>query len=173
MSEFSLEKYVGEWHELVHYESFFQKRSANNYNTTAKYKLLDDGTVDVLNTTYSKGEMITSHGVAHYLGKQNLRVDFDFIDIAKFMTEDSVIPIQVDKSIPNYVIKRIWLDSEDNYSFAVVTDTTTSSLWVLSRKQHPSKENYESVMSYVNKRFEQDKFVMTPHYTSSSSLLSD
>lgn len=164
---FSLEKYVGEWYELVHYASFFQKKGSNNYNTTAKYTLLEDGIVDVMNTTYSNGKMITSHGIGHYLGKLSLRVDFDLTDVAKFMPKDGTEFVEHNKDLPNYIIKKIWIDNEGDYSFAVVTDTTRSTLWVLSKQQHPSQENYEDVMTYVNEHFDKEKFILTPHYSPS------
>ena len=154
-------------YELVHYASFFQKQSDNNYNTTATYTLLKDGALDVVNTTFSDGEKITSHGVAHPLSNdREFRVDFDAPDVAKFLSKEEVGARPVpDPTVPNFIVRRIWLDKHDKYAFALITDADKQSMWVLSREKHPSQRNYQKVMACVNTRYDRSKFLLTPQYT--------
>lgn len=153
---------MGKWFELLHYPSFFQQN--DNYNTTAVYKLLDDGTVDVVNTTFSNSKMITSHGVAKVIERTKLRVDFDLKDVAQFIPSSGVM-MSEDRNEPNYIIDRIFTnDRNKTYAFAVVTNSKKDALWLLSRASHPSKEDFEQVLEYVTANYDRSKFIQTPHY---------
>lgn len=162
---FSLDKYTGLWHELLHTQSFFQK--SDTYNTTAEYTHRKDGSIIVLNTTYVDGKMITSRGIAKQMARPTeFRVDFDFADVAKFAKE-GFKPPSPDKSVANYIIKSIWFDEDDDeesYKFALVTDEKAESVWVLSRVPNPSRAEYEKILAYLTPRFDTSKLVATPHY---------
>lgn len=163
--EFKVEKYVGEWFELLHYPSFFQ--GSDTYNTSARYTIRADGNLNVLNTTFVNGKKITSRGIAKKTVKKNeFRVDFDLADVQKF-DKTGFKPPSMDTSVANYVIKTIWFDTEtkdERYKFVVVTDKTSDSLWVLSRVRNPSRVEYEKILAYLSANFDTKKIVATPHY---------
>ena len=146
MSSFEIKKYLGTWHELAHYPSFFEKNT--NYNTTAKYIMRSDGNIDVLNSTYNNSVLITAKGVAKLTDEElEFRVDFDFGDVAKFPRKEGFKPLSMDRSVPNYIIKNVWSRGPNEpYNFAVVTDGTDDALWVLSRDPRPSKEEYAEII---------------------------
>lgn len=155
-ARFELEKYMGRWYDLLHYPSYFQP--PDTYNTTADYKLLDDGTVDVTNTTYQNSERIQAHGTATVVDDRALYVEFDLPSIVGLTRRKK------DADDANYLIYHIWRDSDNNYAFAVVSNEEKDSLWVLSREAHPSKENYEEVLSYINTHFDLKRVAATPHF---------
>lgn len=66
---------------------------------------------------------------------------------------------------PNYVIDNLWLTCKGCYVFAVVTDPTKQSLYVLSRSKTPSLADYNKVMMYVIANYDRDRLVQTPHYS--------
>lgn len=142
---------MGKWYELLHYPSRFQP--SHSYNTTAEYSLNEDGTVDVLNTTFSNGEEVTAHGTAYQLAPKLFHVSFDERSMAE----------AEDRDTPNYIIRRIWVE-EDIYQFAVVTDDDGDGLWLLSRTSSPSREDYETILAYLTHHYDAQKFIATPHY---------
>lgn len=146
MEEFGVDKYLGVWYELMHYPSWFQRN--DNYNTTATYRLIGDNTISVTNRTYSMGDILESEGRGVYLGGFNLSVSFTG---------------EMD-DVPNYMIDKIWTGSDGSYQFAVVTNDTKSTLYVLSRSPNPSLTNYGVIMKYVCDNFNRDLLVQTPHY---------
>lgn len=175
MSSFELCKYLGVWYELLHYPSWFQRN--DNYNTKAEYSLNSDGTVHVHNSTISKGIPFDINGTARYLSGTSLRVDFPIPDInnLKQSTQFNIpsskgnqqrsLPFGGDqRSLPNYVIEKIWTNCYGQYIFAVVTDPQHESLYVLSRYPHPSLIAYNQIMEYVVENFDRNRLVQTPHY---------
>jgi apolipoprotein D and lipocalin family protein len=158
---FHLQLYMGEWYDLLHYPSPFQ--SNDTYNTKATYTLNEDGTVAVVNSTMSNGMRVNAHGVATSLGENRLRVEFERGSMEQFGFVKAFAKPQ-DRAMPNYVINRLWLGKRGSYQFAVVSNPENTSLWVLSRKQHPSRSQYERVLAYVLRYFDKDKMVATPHY---------
>lgn len=162
--ELDIHKYLGTWYELAHYPTWFIRN--DSYNTTATYTLNSDGTVNVCNKTMLVGNVISSNGTAKILAPNMLRVSFtsmvdettgDKFDVPPF---DQLIP----PNVPNYVVDKIFCNCHGDYIFAVVTDPTYSSLYVLSRFCHPSKEAYAEVMKYVTSKFDSNLLVQTPHY---------
>ena len=142
----SLEKYLGKWYELMHYDSFFE--SNLDYNTTAEYTLLPNGTVEVVNTTYSKNKMVTIKGIAVQTEDLNLIVNFP-----GFPQSDKV----------NYVVDHLWLDENYNYLYAVVTNPERSSFFLLSRIPNPSVHYYTILMNYVLANFDGSRISQVPH----------
>ncbi len=149
---------MGRWYELLHYPKPFQPN--DSYNTTADYMLMQDGSVSVFNTTIIDGKEVTSRGDAIPLEKRKFHVEFKQSDVAKF---PGLTTPSINKSEANYVIKALW-QLNGRYIYAVVTDATNTSLWLLSRQVKPSTTDYEMLLSYVRQHFDRNKFVATPHY---------
>lgn len=166
---FDINKYMGTWYELMHYPSWFQRN--DNYNTTAEYKLNSDGTVSVHNSTMSNSMPFESYGKARRLNSYSFRVDFPIPEVAKLQMSNQFKSIPEEElrmmqnpNMANYVIDKIWFNQYGEYIFAVVTDPTKSSLYVLSRYKHPSLASYNEIMTYVIANYNRDRLVQTPHF---------
>jgi len=131
---------------------------------------MPDKTIKIHNSTITQGKQFDSFGIAHQLYGKNLRVDFPQEEITnltkskEFMTPEQFGQIFDDKSQANYVIDNIWVNSNDYYMYAVVTDSKKQSLYVLSRTPNPPLEEYNLIMQYVINNFDRDKLVQTPHF---------
>lgn len=176
MSNFDLNKYLGTWYELIHYPSWFQRN--DNYNTTATYSLNIDGSVSVSNRTMSRGQEFISNGTAQYLGGENLMVRFSPDTIGNLLKTGEYREQVSDSSYtedikdyfkttnePNYVIDMIWTNKYGQYIFAVVTDPSKKSLFVLSRYPHPSIVAFNQVIEYVVNNYDRDRLVQTGHFS--------
>ena len=166
MSDFNINKYLGVWYELIHYPSWFQRN--DNYNTMAEYYMKDPqkGLIEVRNSTITQGKKIESIGTAHYLGGNNIRVDFPGEEVIKLQQSGQFKSYQTElnKNEPNYVVDKIWTNNFGEYVFAVVTDKHKQSLYVLSRYENPSLIAYNEIMDYVVKNYDRDRLVQTPHF---------
>lgn len=159
---FDISKYTGKWYELMHYPSFFQRN--DNYNTTAEY-VLEKGVLKIINSTIVLGQVVSSKGTGKQIDEYSFRVDFEQPEIDKLKKSGQFNVKNIPKNDePNYIIDHLWLNSEDEYIFAVVTDLHKESLYILSRSPRPSLEEYNIIMKYVVKNYNRDKLVQTPHY---------
>lgn len=165
MTTFDVNKYLGVWYELVHYPSWFQRN--DNYNTMAHYSFdTNTGNIKVQNSTITNGRKVESIGTAKYLGENNLRVDFSGREVEKLQETGEFKQFQgeLDINAPNYIVDIVFTNVYGQYIFAVVTDSTKQSLYVLSRYPHPSLTAYNQVMSYVIAHYDRDRLVQTPHF---------
>lgn len=156
---------MGTWYELGHYPSWFQRN--DNYNTMAKYELLFDGSVKVINSTITQGKYYESHGIANRLSDASFHIDFPISEVTAIAQSKEFKPAQiynVNKSIPNYVIDKIVINTNREYVFAIVTDYSKQSLHILSRNKHPHLAEYNQIMSYVVANYNRDRLVQTPHF---------
>jgi lipocalin len=159
---FNIKKYMGVWYELIHYPSFFQRN--DNYNTKAEYKLIN-GMVDITNSTLVQGKLVKSKGKGKLIDDFILRVDFAPPEVSKLAQTGQFKPANIPQSTePNYVIDHIWVDDDDNYQYAVVTDLHRNALYVLSRTTRPPLKDYTKIMNYVLQFYDRDRLVQTPHY---------
>jgi apolipoprotein D and lipocalin family protein len=164
MFVFDINKYMGKWYELVHYPSWFQRN--DDYNTTAEYTLKNDGNVMVHNSTIVQGKVIESYGTAKVISSGKFRVDFDIKEIKNVVNSGQFQQYQkgLPDNVSNYVIDKIWLNQYGEYIFAIVTDATKSSLYLLSRYAQPNLEDYNDLMTYIIANYDRDRLVQTPHY---------
>lgn len=164
--QFNISKYLGVWYELMHYPSWFQRN--DNYNTRAEYMLTTDGNIIVHNSTIARGKEFHSYGTVVQLDNYELRVDFAPQEVSKLaLTQEfnpSVADLMMDRSKPNYVINKLWLNAQGDYIYAVVTDPKKETLYVLSRYKHPSLIAYNAIMEYVVDNYDRDRLVQTPHF---------
>lgn len=122
-----VERYMGEWFEIASFPQWF---SRNCFNTTANYKLRDDGRVDVVNQCHKgspTGEITTAKGIARVVNKETnaeLKVTFFW-------------PFSGDYWI---------IELGDNYEYAVVSEPKRSTLWILSRSPNMSRETLDPLL---------------------------
>lgn len=165
---FDIHKYVGKWYQLITYPMWFQR--SDNYNTTAEYTLLSNGEIQIVNSTISRGRQFQSIGRAYQMDEFSLRVDFPDAEInrliasGEFNLDSGEISSFLNQALPNYVIKKIWINKYGEYLFSVITDPTKQTLYVLSRYENPSLEAYNQIMTYVLDNFDRDRLVQVPHF---------
>lgn len=113
-----LEKYMGRWYEIASFPSFFQPR--NGENTRATYTLNGDGTVHVLNETWSSGKRDSIEGTAYKADPSS--------DEAKLKVKFYVPPFL--PIIP--VVGDYWvLYIDQDYHHVLVGVPNRKSLWVI------------------------------------------
>lgn len=111
VDNFNLEKYLGTWYEIVRYPHSFEKGLTS---VTATYTKTGDGIVAVDNAGYKNGKKSTARGKAKFAGdpsKGHLKVSFFWIFYA------------------DYII----VDLAEDYSWAIVTSTSSNYFWLLCR----------------------------------------
>lgn len=112
-----LERYMGRWYEIACFPSRDQPK--DGVNTRATYALNDDGTVNVLNETWSGGKRSYIQGSA-YKAEPNT-------DEAKFKVKFFVPPFL--PIIP--VVGDYWvLYIDQDYQYALIGQGSRRSLWV-------------------------------------------
>jgi apolipoprotein D and lipocalin family protein len=113
VKDFDLDRYLGEWYELVRCDSWFEK--PHYHDVKANYGKRDDGTVSVVNTAINgrTGKQKRAIGKARVVGNGRLLVSFS--------------PLVESP----YVICAITKD----YKMALV-GSSRSAFWILARDPH-------------------------------------
>lgn len=158
---FDINKYLGTWYEIMRYPSWFEP--TGSYNTTATYTINEDGSLNVFNSTIDvRGENIVARGRGIILNPT-----YNFIDGQKAQLSLNVsfegFPYQ--EGQPNYLIDNVFLNDNGEYIYAIVSDPTRDSLFVLSK--YPTDIRLETVMSlmqYLSSKYDMSKIIHVPHY---------
>ncbi|KAF5749534.1 apolipoprotein D [Tripterygium wilfordii] len=128
-----VQRYMGRWYEIASFPSFFQPK--NGVNTRATYTLKDDGTVNVLNETWSDGKRSYIEGTAYKADPNSdeakLKVKFY---VPPFLP---IIPVTGDYWV-------LYLD--DDYQYALIGGPTKKYLWILCRQTHMDDEIYNMLL---------------------------
>lgn len=123
-----LQRYMGTWYEIASFPKWFSKGCVNS---TATYTPRDDGRVDVLNQCHSgaaNGRLREARAIATVVNKDTnaeLKVQFFW-------------PFNGDYWI---------IELGDNYEYAVVSDPSRKSLWILSRAPEIDQTVLEDLMA--------------------------
>ena len=130
----NLNKYVGLWYEIAKIPNSFQSKC--DHNTTAEYKLRDDGKIDVTNKCIEKdGSVNVANGIAKVVdSKTNAKLEVSFVRI-----------LGINLFWGDYWI--IGLDK--NYRYAVVGTPTRKYGWILSRIPVLPKEDLENIFKLL------------------------
>ncbi|XP_033226090.1 apolipoprotein D-like [Belonocnema kinseyi] len=139
VQNFDVSKYLGVWYEVQKYFAVFE---FGGKCITANYTQKSDGSVNVLNRQINvlTGKPSTIEGSAKLAGSTNegkLSVVFP--------------------SVPGQIPAPYWILDTDYENYAVVfscTDVTlfhAKIIWILTRKQDPSKEVLEKAYSVLDK----------------------
>lgn len=131
VTEFDLDRYLGEWYEVARYDHFFEKGMDN---TMANYILQEDGKVFVLNTGWKDGKFRIADGKAKYLSPEGhpgaLKVSFFLF----FYSEYNVMMV------------------DENYQISLVGSKSDNFLWILSRTPVADPDLLEMVLNEAEKR---------------------
>lgn len=159
---FDINKYLGTWYEIMRYPSWFE--AIGSYNTTATYTINEDNTINIFNSTIDiRGKNVVAHGRARVLNPI-----YNFIDGSLALASLSVsfdgFPYQ--EGQPNYLIDNIFLNSDGEYMYAIVSDPTRDSLFILSRVPtcNIRLETIMKLLDYCSDKYDTNKILHVPHY---------
>ncbi|CAL0330439.1 unnamed protein product [Lupinus luteus] len=139
-----LKRYMGRWYEIASFQSFFQPKDGRD--TRATYTLKDDGTVHVLNETWTGGKRISIEGYASKADPKS--------DEAKLKVKFNLVPI-----VGDYWVLYV----DPGYQYAVVGEPRRKSLWILSRRSHLNKEIYDDLVKKAKEEgYDVSKLHKTP-----------
>lgn len=128
-----VERYMGRWYEIASFPSFFQPRSG--VDTRATYSLNPDGTVHVLNETWSDGKRGYIEGTAYKADPKSeeakLKVKFY---VPPFLP---IFPVTGDYWV-------LYIDPD--YQVALIGQPSRKYLWILSRRPHLEEEIYNMLV---------------------------
>ena len=147
VNQVDLNKYAGQWYEIAKIPNSFQDQCA--YGTTAEYKLIEDGEIQVINKCYTKeDEPDIAEGLAKVADKKtNSKLEVSFFSILGFR------PFWGDYWI-------IGLD--DNYQWAIVGSPNRKYGWILSRTPSLPDEIMNKIFSILKDQYyDPDEFEMT------------
>ncbi|EEF38844.1 temperature-induced lipocalin-1 [Ricinus communis] len=147
-----IKRYMGRWYEIASFPSRFQPK--NGVNTRATYTLNEDGTVHVLNETWSDGKRGYIEGTAYKANPKS--------DEAKLKVKFYVPPfLPIIPVVGDYWV--LYLD--DDYSYALIGQPSRNYLWILCRRTHLDDEIYNQL---VEKAKEEGYDVSKLHKTQQS-----
>ncbi|XP_077238064.1 temperature-induced lipocalin-1-like [Tasmannia lanceolata] len=128
-----LQKYMGRWYEIASFPSRFQPK--NGINTRATYTLKEDGTVNVLNETWTNGKRGYIEGSAYKADPSS--------DEAKLKVKFYVPPFL--PIIP--VVGDYWvLFIDEDYQYALIGEPSRKYLWILCRQTLLDEEIYNELL---------------------------
>ncbi|MGI9132346.1 MAG: lipocalin family protein [Rhodoferax sp.] len=133
ISSLDLARYLGTWYEIAKYPNRFQKQCVAD--TTATYRALPDGTVEVINRCRQQdGKLTEAIGSARQIGERNspkLEVRFAPAWL-------SFLPA---------VWGDYWvIDLDPAYQLVAVSEPRREYLWVLSRTPQVATDAYQSLL---------------------------
>ncbi|KAJ9548486.1 hypothetical protein OSB04_021029 [Centaurea solstitialis] len=128
-----LERCMGRWYEIASFPFRFQPK--NGIDTRATYTLNQDGTLHVLNETWSDGKRASIEGSAYKADPKS--------DEAKLKVRFYVPPfLPIVPLTSDYWI--LYLD--DNYQYALIGQPSRKYLWILCRQNHLDEEIYNQLV---------------------------
>ena len=144
-----LERYMGRWYEIAALPNFFQRNCVRD--TTADYRLRDDGLVAVTNRCVdADGEVDQAEGVARRAGPDaSARLEVSFVSL--------------------FGLNLFWGDYwiiglGEDYEYALVGTPSRRWGWVLARDPHPPRHRIESWLERFRAQgYDPQAFVLTTH----------
>ena len=129
-----VERYMGTWYEIGRYDISFEKGLVG---VTANYKLLDDGTIQVINTGY----------------KDSLDGKIDIIEgKAKRRDKDATDGALKVSFFLNFYAQYNVMELADDYSWSLVGSKTDKYLWILSRTPSLDTNTLEHILRLAANR---------------------
>lgn len=133
-----LERYLGTWYEIASFPSPF---SGSCVGTTATYTANDDGTVGVLNRCFVgsvDGQEVEIEGYAEVVDEQT----------------NAKLLVYFDQATPGeyWVVNLDPSEGDEPYQWAVVSNSTRTSLFILSREPQMEEALYEELVADLEER---------------------
>ena len=125
-----LDKYTGVWYEYARIPNSFQDDCV--LNTTATYKIRDDGKIDVINRCIdADGDTIEATGIAQVVdNKRRSKLEVSFVRF-----------FGINLFWGNYWI----IGLADDYRYAVVGDPSRKYGWILTRNPGLTDEDFNTI----------------------------
>lgn len=116
IADFQSDRYLGKWYEIARLDHSFERGLSR---VTAEYVKRDDGSIRVINRGYDakKGRWREARGVA------------------RFINSPKVASLKVTFFWPFWGGYHVIELDRDRYSYAMVTSSTRSYLWILAREK--------------------------------------
>ena len=132
VAQVDLGRYLGVWHEIARFPNYFQKGCDQ---AQAKYSLLADGSIEVLNTCLKPdGKLKSVLGMATVVDKNsNAKLKVTFLPAWLRWTGIG--------SGDYWVV-----DLASDYRYAVVSEPGRNYLWILSRTPVMEQKDYQAVL---------------------------
>ena len=143
--QLDIERYMGQWYEIARFDHFFER---NLEGCTARYELLDDGTVRVTNAG-NKGSL---------KGKYQESV-------GKARRPDASKPGQLEVSFfMNFYSPYNVMELDPDYNFVLVGSKNDKYLWILSRTPQMNPKDLDFVLSRAKLRgYDISKLIWVKH----------
>jgi apolipoprotein D and lipocalin family protein len=156
LAQLDLGSYSGRWFQVALYPNYFQRNCVSD--TSANYRLLPEGAVEVVNQCrLADGSIDSIHGEARATG----RID-----------DQTVRPAQLKVSfLPRWLRwlpfgwGRYWvIRLADDGRYAVVSEPAREYLWVLSREPRLSDDDESAIRSWLEEQgFDLARLQKHPH----------
>ncbi|XP_010265652.1 PREDICTED: temperature-induced lipocalin-1-like [Nelumbo nucifera] len=128
-----LQRYMGRWYEIASLPSRFQPKEG--INTRATYTLNSDGTIHVLNESWSSGKRASIEGTAYKVDPAS--------DEAKLKVKFYVPPfLPIIPSVGDYWVLCI----DDDYQYALIGQPSRKCLWILCRQNYLDEDTYNQLL---------------------------
>lgn len=147
VDQLDLRRYVGRWYEIARIPNRFQRNCASN--TTADYRLLEDGRIEVTNRCRTRdGKSLTAQGITRIASGGNpARLEVSFVRILGrqlFWGDYWVIGLG------------------ENYEWAIVGHPQRKYGWILARKPQLDETTLRSIRArLVEQGYDPKRFVTT------------
>ncbi len=142
-----LVQYQGRWYEIAKLPNWFQKKCVKN--TTASYKLREDGYISVINRCIEEdGHVNQVEGKARIVDKQsNAKLEVSF---ARFLWK-------------NWFWGDYWvIGLADDYSWAIVGGPNYKYAWILAREKRLDNSTLVEIFDILDHQgYKTDKFEFT------------
>jgi apolipoprotein D and lipocalin family protein len=132
-----LERYMGEWHEIARLPNWFERKCVRNIS--AKYKLLSNGQVLVVNSCQkNNGRLDEAVGIGRVKNGETGHLLVTFAP--KLM-----------RALPFLWADYCVIHIDENYENAVVGEPSRKYLWILSRKNSIAKDSLSRLIEIAQK----------------------
>lgn len=149
VGDVDLARYAGRWYEVAKYPNRFQSQCVAD--TTATYRLLDDGAVGVVNRCRTANGVDEASGVARRLEGRTDRLEVSFLPAALRW-----LPI----GWGDYWI----IELAPDYRYAVVGEPSRKYLWILARSRSLSAEDRRVIEARLPAHgYDPARLVESPH----------
>lgn len=130
VGEVDLARYAGQWHEVAKYPNRFQRQCVAD--TTATYRVREDGAVAVTNRCRTAGGTDTAEGLARRVDGRTDRLQVSFLPAAL-------------RWLP-FGWGDYWIiELAPDYRYAVVGEPSRAYLWILARTPQLSAEDRRAI----------------------------
>lgn len=151
-----LHRYVGKWYEIARTPNRWQKSC--RVNTTATYSLKEDGTLHIVNECEleednpEKQKAEGSGWVSDKVTNSKLKISFVSIPLIQSLTSGDYWIILL----------------ADDYSYAVVSESTGTYFWILSRTPYLSEPVYQKILKEIEAKrpgIDLNTIIKTPQFS--------